>query len=308
MRPRWCCWRPDLGETIPEQYTLRVARAVPLGGSVVDADGQPVAGAEVSFSNSPHPAKVARPQTDNWPFGVTATTDAEGRWRVERFGEAALRTLYGHASHPEHLPSELAEGKDTVTLTQLRAGTHVFRLGRAVTVRGLVVDPAGQPVVGAKVHVGMLGDIHWRETTTAADGTFEVAGCKPGHSLLSAEAPGFAPTSREVELAADAGSFRLMLAPGHLLRLRVVDSHGAPVPQAHVWLNHPRMYMGPFPDGVLPVVVNFHRQTDAEGLVEWEMRLIRSNLSIFKPRATCGLTTSSFVRTAPSRWWCSSRR
>lgn len=40
-------WRPDRGEQIPFEYTLRLERAVPIGGTVVDTDGQPVAGAKV---------------------------------------------------------------------------------------------------------------------------------------------------------------------------------------------------------------------------------------------------------------------
>src|SRR5207245_8266816 len=46
-------WRPDRGEKIPAEYTLRLTRAVPIGGRAVDADGNPVAGAKVSFGNRP---------------------------------------------------------------------------------------------------------------------------------------------------------------------------------------------------------------------------------------------------------------
>ena len=266
-------WRPDRGEAIPDRYTLRVARSVPIGGRAVDADGQPVAGAEVGFNNQTNSAKETRPQTDNfvWPFWVTATTDVEGRWRIDRIAEATLRTIDGGARHPEHVRSDSVSGANPEALRQLREGRYVFRLGRAVTVRGLVVDTADQPVPGAKVLVGIRDEVNSREATTQADGTFQVAGCKPGRGLLSAEAPGFAPTTREVELTADAEPFRLTLAAGRLLRLRVVDSRGFPVPQANVWLNtSPYQGPGARPGQSSPVQIEFHRQTDAEGRVEWD--------------------------------------
>ena len=49
-------WHVDRGETIPGEYTLRLARAVPIGGLVVDPNGNPVAGAQVGFNNQPDPA------------------------------------------------------------------------------------------------------------------------------------------------------------------------------------------------------------------------------------------------------------
>lgn len=266
-------WRPDRGEAIPDRYTLRVARSVPIGGRVVDADGQPVTGAEVAFGNQTDPVKETRPQTDNfdWPFHVATETDAEGRWRIDRIAEATLRTITGSARHLEHVRSDSVSGANPEALRQLREGRYVFRLGRAVTVRGLVVDTADQSVPGAKVTVGIMNEVNSRETTTQADGTFQVTGCKPGHSLLSAEAPGFAPTTRQVELTAESEPFRLTLAPGRVLRLRVVDSRGFPVPQAEIWLRT-LPYQGPGARAgeSSPVQIEFHRQTDAEGRVEWD--------------------------------------
>ena len=268
-------WRPNRGEAIPDRYTLRVARSVPIGGRVVDADGQPVADAEVGFNNRTDPAKEMRPQSDNfaWPFDAAAESDAQGRWRIDRIAEATLQTIDGGATHPEHVRSESVSGGDPEALRQLRDGRYVFRLGRAVTVRGLVVDTADQPVPGAKVIVGIMSEVNSRETTTQADGSFQVAGCKPGRSLLSAEAPGYAPTTREVELTADAEPFRLTLGVGRLLRLRVVDSRGFPVSQAGIWLNtfaYQYQGSGARAGQASPVQIEFHRQTDANGQVEWD--------------------------------------
>jgi RNA polymerase sigma factor (sigma-70 family) len=268
-------WRVDRGERIPDTYTVRLARSVHLGGQVVDADGQPVAGAKVGFNNQPGPdLEGVGPQTANfaWPFYVTATTDAQGRWTMDRIGEEATRTIYGKASHPEHVESEFAfANRDAEALKQLRAGTHVFRLGRAVLVRGTVVDSDGQPVAEASVLVGQLGESGRREGRTKSDGSFAISGCKPGENLLTADAKGFAPATLDVTLKAESEPFHLTLRPGRLLRLRVVDPKGQPVPKAIVFLN--TRDHGPRREGEKKSAlaqVSFHQKTDQEGRVKWE--------------------------------------
>ena len=164
-------WLTDRGETIPAEYTVRLARSVHIGGIVVDADGQPVRRAQVGFNNDPGPAQEGvGPQTDNfgWPFWITATTDAQGRWSMDRIGKEATRTIYGSASHPEHVGSEMVwANREPAALKQILDGTYVFRLGRAVLVRGSVLDMDGQPVPDANVLVGHMGESGRREGKTS---------------------------------------------------------------------------------------------------------------------------------------------
>ncbi len=264
-------WRPDRGEQIPEEYTLRVARSVPISGLVVDAEGQPVSGALVSFGSEANPASETRPQSDNfgWPFHITATTDAEGRWRIDRIAKATLRNTTCAASHSNHVRSvSMSLSRAPEAERQLLTGSYVFKLGHAVTVRGLVLDPEGQPVADANVLVGHVSETGSREVKSLADGSFAVSGCKPGKNLLSAKAEGFAPTTMDVNLADDSESFKLTLQRGKLLRLLVVNQTGLPISKAQVWLN-------PFesgPNGKIssPVQVEFNRKTDADGRLEWD--------------------------------------
>ena len=72
-------------------------------------------------------------------------------------------------------------------------------------------------------------------------------------------------------LAADSEPYRITLQPGRVLRLRVVNGKGEPVPNANVWLN--TFDHGPIGrDAKTPALtqVEFNRKTDAEGRVEWE--------------------------------------
>ena len=265
-------WRPDRGETIPAEYTLRLAPAVPIGGQVMDPDGNPVSGAQVGFNNRPDPASETRPQSDDfgWPFWITATTDAQGRWQIDRIGKEAIRSIYGSATHPDYVGSAfISADRDPKVEKQLVAGTYVFTLGSAVTVRGVVVNSQGQSVPNATVLVGHFSESGARETTNRVDGTFSVTGCAPGRTLITAHARSYAPTTLQVDLTNDSPPIQITLRPGKLLELQVMDANGFPIPKAQVWLNIFE-YGYPGSTSPPPVQVEFNRQTDAYGRLEWD--------------------------------------
>ena len=261
-------WRPSKGDVIPTNYVLRLDRPVPIGGRVVDADGKPVAGAKVGWNHEDDPAALKLPQNHEF-FWIEVTTDQDGRWRINRIAEDMIQRIYGSARDPEYVDSVLVfAGRDKTTEKQLRDGTHVFRLGRAVTVQGLVVDAEGSPIADANILVGHIGDSARREGKTWADGTFSIPGCPPGKRLVSAEAPGYAAATVEADLAADAGPIRLTLQPGRTLRLRVLDKAGNPVPGALLWLD--TFEQGPIDSQrPKPVQVEYNSQTDRDGRVVW---------------------------------------
>jgi RNA polymerase sigma factor (sigma-70 family) len=270
-------WRTERGERIPEEYTLRLARSVPLGGSVVDPEGKPVSGAEISFGNRTDAAQEGTaPQTDNfgWPFHVTATSDAAGRWHIDRISADALPTIEGRARHPDYVASDTVSVQRSKEVEkQLKERSIVFRLKPAVVVRGVVVDPDGQPVGDAHVLVGHRGETNSREASTGPDGTFSVAGCRPGPSPLTADAQGFAATTIEVELNTNSEPYRLTLQPARTLRLRVINVAGQPIAGASIWLDTFQQVRGSASshakEAAVPQV-EFQGKTDAEGKVLWD--------------------------------------
>lgn len=264
-------WRPDHGEQIPAQYTLQLARAVPIGGQVVDPDGNPVAGATIGIGNRTEAGSETRPQSDDfgWPYYVTTKTDTQGHWQINRIGKGALRTITGAARHPDFVRSDIVPYNRSPEInTQLLAGTYITTLGRAVTVRGVVKGPDGQPVPNARVLVGIDGEENSREGKSENDGTFSIKGCQPSKGLITGDAKGFAATTMHVELTNNCGPFELILRQGKVVKLRVVDEDGNPVPKAQVYFNH-------FPEGfggkeTTPTQVEFSQQTDANGRLEWD--------------------------------------
>lgn len=261
-------WRPDRGEQIPESYTMRVGRPVRLSGRVVDADGQSVAGAKVGFNHEADPATESRPEDHQFSW-IEAVTDADGRWEIDRVAPEMVRRIYGSARHAEYVNSPMIHVvQDPNAEAQLRQGTHVFRLGRPISIRGLVVDPDGDPVPEAKILVGTRGESGRREAVTLVDGTFTVAGCKPGRNLVTAEADGFAPLTVEINAAADSAPVRLALEPSKILRLRMVSQEGQPVPKAFVWFND--RSRGPMSTNrPPPTQASFSPRSDADGRVVW---------------------------------------
>lgn len=263
-------WEQGRAKAIPSTYTLRLVRPVPIGGWVIDPEGQPVAGAKVGFNHRDSPSSVDSPEDHHFVW-IEVPSDTNGNWRIERIASEMLRLIYGSASHPDYVQSAMTfANHDRETEEKLKEGTFTFQLGRAVTVHGIVTDSEGAPIGAAKVLVGKRGMSDSRSAESGADGSFLVNGCRPGKSPVSAEAEGFAATTLEVELSADAQPFRLVLQRGKSLMLRLVSQSGQPVPKAHVWLD--TMNQGRMTDpegGKLTVQADFEGKPDAQGRVVW---------------------------------------
>lgn len=268
-------WNPELGDTIPSNRIVRLERAVLIGGTVVDPDGKPVAGAKVGWNHSDN-VSVGR-ETESHEFDwIEVPTDSEGRWRIHRIAAPMLKRIYGSAQHPEFQPSESIgyEGQPNLNHDelerQLLAEKHVFRLKQAALVQGVVVDEADAPVPGASVLVGSRGFTGSREGKAADDGRFEIRGAPLGPTLVTAEAKGFAAKTVRADLKAVNEPLRLVLAKGTPLRIRVVNAAGEPLPKAWVWLNTipPVTLVGAEPPLLLQA--SFEGRTDSEGRTVWE--------------------------------------
>lgn len=264
-------WLTERGETIPAAYTVRLIRPVPISGRILDPDGVPVAGAKMGWNHQDDPAAVSRPESHEFGW-IEVETDSDGRWRINRIAGDMLRRLYGSPQHPEYVaPPLLMVSENRGAEQALREGTHVFRMGRALTISGLVVDPDGKPVPDATVHVGGVGESGRRESKSFADGTFTVPGCRPGRNLVTAEAPGFTAGTVQVDVSGNTGPVRVALQRGRILRLKVVDKAGQPIAGAWVWYDtmRPRR-VAPGETSPPAVQVEFSPKTDAEGRAVWE--------------------------------------
>ena len=232
-------WDRTEGDTIPASYTLRLIRAVHIGGYVRDEEGLPVADAKVVFEQNG--AEVALGQAaptgheDHAFYHMQAVTDGQGRWNCDRIAPELLWVTKATASHPER-PSEKATFDTLEAQRLLREGAFVFKLSRGVTVRGTVHDEQGNAVAKADVDVqSHPNEGPWPKTM--ADGSFVVKRCRAGENYITISAEGFASKRMNLNLEADLPPLNVVLERGGTLRLRVVNGAGQPVSGAeiHTW-------------------------------------------------------------------------
>lgn len=257
-------WQRPLGDVIPTNYILRVERAAPIGGTVIDADGNPIPDATVTWNLSVPDASVARSPITHELYGTSyqTTTDQAGRWQINRIAGPIIPYLVGDAKESNYVDSDsISTARDTSAKQQLLADTYAIKLGRPVTAEGLVVDADGKPIQGATIQVGN------RHGASSSDGTFSVVGCVPGKQRIVASASGFPSAGMTVDIS-QVKAIRMILRPGKSVTLRIVDNAGKPIPEAVVFAT-----LSPVdrdaPEPWFATVNPQSQQSDKDGRVTW---------------------------------------
>lgn len=261
-------WQPEHGSKIPGHYTVKMERPIQIGGSVAGPDAQPVAGARVGFGFSDYPQLKTEPESHEFR-NIEVLSDAEGRWRLNRIAPDMIPYLVAVASHPRFTESQRIKlAVDSEPLQQLREETYQFILGPAADVTGLVVDAGDKPIANASVLIGPRDVVDSRESSTAADGSFSLAGCKLGESSATAMAAGYAAKTVPIDITADMKPLKLVLSSGKLLLIRILNTAGKPIPKARVFLNvqHRNHLQSP---NQANLQAEFAANADDDGLVSW---------------------------------------
>lgn len=190
-----------------------------LRGRIIGPDGRPAGGARVRID----PTLVGSAP------GATTRTDEDGRYLVTGLPPGAtvrLRATTVSGRCGERTGIEVVRGRVTEAPD--------VPLARGATLRGMVRDDVGLPVVGAAVTVGHSTLESPIETDRA--GRFDAGALLPGRYPITVTAAGFAlDGEHEVELLEDdAVELELVLGRASPITGRVVDETGAPVPGAVV--------------------------------------------------------------------------
>lgn len=269
------------GRGLPTEYTFRLEDAVTASGRVVDEKGKPVAGArvEVTLASDPRPHQSdGRLRYNRWLAEADdrPTTDANGRWKINNLPNHPEVELHLLVTHPDYVADERWNAKTAgVTTKMFREGTATVTLKSGVIVRGRVTDPDGKPIKDALVIHGDDPYGSWTpcKFATDAEGRFRLPALPAGPRTLTVVAPGFAPQMCKLDLKPDLADQDFRMAAGKLVRLRIANDSGKPIPKAFVYLhewkgsksiysdhnpNHPKV-----PDTGIP------RRADAEGVWEW---------------------------------------
>lgn len=233
----------DAKALVDVTLTVAVQRAASVHGQITSDAGTPLAGLHVLLR--PEPTFDPEFGMRGLPPALRATrTDADGRYAfhgVSPHGAYLVRAGSGDAGDPHVASSAVfALPRGVQREIDLMANT-------GATLHGIVRDGEQRPIAGARVYfqpfdrgTGLL-DGAWDPTgiemDTDEEGRFQTQGLLPGERYsVSAEAPGFAPsTTQTIESDRD-DAIVFELEPGYQLLGRVVDSKGAPVMASEVRL------------------------------------------------------------------------
>jgi RNA polymerase sigma factor (sigma-70 family) len=228
---QWTRQRLADGERV--EVELRVTDGWPLSGTVVDEDGQPVAGAEVlgwnGKRNSDAPDRVVK-------------ADASGRFRLEHLGPDFVATARADGlACNMGLRGELSDRVEAQGLT--------IELARSRRLHGIVLTPNRVPVEGARVSVsnglsarGDRDSTHiasvttfWAgegSDTTDARGHFEIRDLPRSRASVSVDHEPYLLRSETLDTGDE--PVEIILDAGLSLRGQVLDSSGKPALDAKV--------------------------------------------------------------------------
>ena len=208
--------RDLIPEALPTEKTVRMDRGKKVGGTVVDADGKPVAVARVSISvpATDSPSEIYYRLLD-------VETGSDGSWLFDG-APLALNGIQARIEHPRFI-------KDSRLVQDRVDGRYVLDPG--LTLSGHVLDRNGKPVPSAHISFGRDRWGALREPVPVdPDGSYHVYAQKPQSTWVTAEAPEFAPQVKPVELYDETKPIDFELAPGHTTRFAVVNDAGEPIP------------------------------------------------------------------------------
>jgi uncharacterized GH25 family protein len=249
----------DLRDLFPDTYTIRLAQAVTVGGFVLDERGDPLAGVQVRAElTKPNSSTVATETPASFHY---EKTDDKGRWSCSHTPKH-LQNLRFHFVHPEYVAADLVPApteriqadEAIVSAADLLAGRASTLMKRGLVLAGVVLDSNQKPVEGAEVE----GSDYplW----TPADGHFSFHNCPTGAVFLTVYAKGFAPQRKRFLVTETTTEALFQLDKGSILRLRIQDLKGKPVPQARVavesWQGRPTS--------------QWQWETDQQGRLVWD--------------------------------------
>lgn len=275
----WTSSGGDVYEGLPSEFTLKMERGIPIGGTVLDDRGQPLAGVRVLLSGSgyrgftmggnerrTHEYSEIYQTAKQLPAAVT---DDAGRWTFAHFPGDLSRVEATFVRPDDSQEVFATDGEEhplnrrpPISLAELKATNATVRLPEGVTVRGLVMDDTGKPVAGATVKEGYgHGNIvRVAEFQTDANGRFERPHRVPRQWIYTATAPGRATVSVVAQVEAGMPDVRIVLPPANLLKLWATDDAGQPLAEVAFTIDTHRT------EGQL---LDWSGTTDPNGLAVW---------------------------------------
>ena len=241
----------DNGRLIPDEYEFRLQKGHRLSGRVIDESGKPISNVNVQVrARVKEPAWGVNPSpiVSTWlAYGdAAAITDVDGYWQItnapgplESEDEDYEFDLW--VTHPDFTADarwgEL-QAQQGITTSELRGSDATLTLNRGTKISGQVTGPEGKPITNGWVvwhdePYFTQGD--W-ETTLDDQGRFSTPPLGAGEHPITVIAPGYAAQRRVVRAKPGMESLHFELKAGNRIVIHFVDTDGAPISHAGVYL------------------------------------------------------------------------
>jgi RNA polymerase sigma factor (sigma-70 family) len=269
MNASWSRFQHDNPADIPDSYELKMPQGIRIGGLVADEEGNPVPGIQLkiqSYVTRGGPPPRTRPLLHEGSSEITAT-DGEGKWMFDRLPPLWENVRFG-VSHKAFLPVEYAcdatdlprLGQVTISKMDLLGMRARIVLRRGPLIVGRVVDQSEKAISGVRVVQNFDWADDYATSTTGNNGFYRILNAPTGMLTLSFQADHYSPQTVSFSIDGPTTAPAVVLAPGHILRGRVVDAGGNPVDGVSVNLSRAGKSQE----------FQFHTTTDATGLFSWD--------------------------------------
>jgi hypothetical protein len=258
-------WRNDSDEPLPVNYTLKLERAVSIGGRVEDSSGKPVSDAAIALQFAEiGDASFREPAPERLGFVATVIAthaDAQGNWRCS-LAPPGYSDFEIIAKHPNFVERQIAtdsnqptsRNPDRLRMADLWAGKAILRLQTGFQLSGLVLDDESKPL--ANVRVSWMGNQRYVQegVKTQPDGTFRLVSLPAGYGNISAWLAGFAPSLAYVKISSAMPQPVFRLNRGASFPIWITDEDGVGIPGAWAAIDLPQphnadMHVTTGPDG-----------------------------------------------------------
>lgn len=211
----------DAARLLERPLTLTLERGgTLLRGRVRDADGVPLAGADVRAGETIAGSATLEAGVTAYESGAPLTTDAEGRFELFATpGEQVVRVR--RAGGP------FVRFVERIEPGEFHDATLVIPRGQRV--HGVVRRADATAAAGARVFAEALAQDAVHDVIAGADGRFELIDLAPGAVAIHAELDGAHARTTIDGRAGDTTEWNSTLEPGRELRVRVVDAAHEPL-------------------------------------------------------------------------------
>ncbi len=218
---------PKTGEPVPDTFTIKLDDAWTVGGVLVNEDGEPIAGAKASPS-----LEFKKRVPGQLGIGTKITTNEEGRWTFSQV-PISNTDITVSFEHRDYKPFYKTLSRGTFGLEEGAVPHEKIVASKGLSVSGTITNADGEPIKGAMIRTKVRNDE--RNTTTDAEGKYEMSGFEAETSRIVVSADSYALDFQDVLVKADMMPVDFTLQPGGHVKIRVLDEDGKGIPKSRIF-------------------------------------------------------------------------